>query len=164
MQKEIVLVDSNEKKELIFPKMLWTYHGERKKLVQIETRRKRLVSGDYCLASDPRGTLVERKGSLREIWNNTNTSDKKRFLSALDRLTKDSDHPILVMEGSPAVLLRPTNHVPEPWKAIDRLNLYLHERGIELLLLPTSTIAGRRAAGEWVLRRMLANKAGKCNG
>jgi hypothetical protein len=63
--------------------------------------------------------------------------------------------PILLLEGTPLESLRKTKHVLKPGAAIDALMRLLKEYGINLLLLPTSSSAQRRATGEWAARLLI---------
>lgn len=115
-----------------------------------------MKTGDYALLDHEKCCLVERKGSLREVAGNCLTKDGiRRFTSQIDRLKEEAEKPILLLEGSPIDLQRPTKYVPEPGLALDSFQRILFERQVPLVLLPSSTTTARRAVGEWVARLLI---------
>lgn len=102
------------------------------------------------------GTLIERKGSLREVAQNVLSNDRRRFLACIDRLAEAATRPVLFLEGDPASFARAADRDPSLRGALDELLLLLDERRIEFLLLPTKGISQRRIAAEWVARRLLS--------
>jgi ERCC4-type nuclease len=166
----LILVDTREKKPLLFPEHLTVLsdtqpaHTQATVTVRLHTERKRLETGDYLLASHPTTTIVERKGSVREVQTNClNRRDRARFVRCLERMRDAAVDPVLLLEGSPADLVKPlpANAYGQPGEspagpALDALFSLLHEYGIRLLLLPNSTVANRRAMGEIVARDLIA--------
>ena len=115
-----------------------------------------METGDYALQDHMDDVLIERKGSLREIAGYCLTKDgRRRVISQLDRLKEAAKKPILLLEGTPQELKTPTVHVPNPGLALDAFQRILLERDIPLLLLPSQTLAARRAMGEWVARLLI---------
>lgn len=159
-----VLADSREKNPLVFPTYLSIFGGgdptkapPDKARLRIITERTALQTADYALKDMPDGTLIERKGSLEEIFACCLTArDRSRFESQLDRLAAESKDPVLFLEGDPTHLRTSTKRSPHPDAAMDELLFLLRQRNIELLIAQTDTMARRRAAAELVLRRMLA--------
>lgn len=115
-----------------------------------------LTTGDYALQGYEDQVLVERKGGLREVAGNCLTVEgRRRFISQVDRLKAQAKHPYLMLEGSPTELQKPVANVPKPFLALDAIQRILLERGVPLLLLPSTTITARRAMGEWVARLLI---------
>lgn len=166
MQREYtLLVDDREKIPLLFPEhlvMLDPNHpATRRKTVTVALHvdKATLKTGDYLLSGFRQATIVERKRGLEEIATNClNPKDRKRFGACLERMYKGARQPVLLMEGTPDVLLKPSRYVEDPWCVIDEFQRLLITFGIQLHLMPTKTQAQRRAAGEWTAR-MLINGA-----
>lgn len=147
----IIIVDTREKRPMPLPAHLPT----RYRTYKVHVVREALPTGDYLLEGFRSGTLIERKGSLREVAQNVLSEDRRRFLACLDRLAEAS-RPVLFLEGCPASFARLADRDPTLRGAIDELLLLLDERRIELLMLPTKGAAQRRQAGEWIVRRLLS--------
>lgn len=159
-----VLVDSREKKPLPIPGMLSFLDDahpatrRRRQTVRIQSETRELKTGDYVLEGHEREVVVERKGAVSEILQNTLTKDRTRFVKALDRLASESTSPWVIMEGTPVDMVTPTRWCPDPHLACDSLQRLLLERSIGLILVPTKNVSQRRAAGEFVAR-LLVNGA-----
>tara|TARA_Y100001938_G_scaffold147441_1_gene228642 strand:+ start:154 stop:672 length:519 start_codon:yes stop_codon:yes gene_type:complete len=163
MKREFILVqDTREKKPLKFPgnirilddKTLPT--SKKTVLVRIRVVKQALETGDYLLQGFESCTMIERKGSLREIAQNCLTKkDRPRFVRCLERMRDACEDPVLLLEGTPLEMARVSKHVPEPAAAVDALMRLLNEYGIRLFLLPTQTVSHRRASGEWALRLLI---------
>lgn len=157
-----LIIDSREKKPLIFPANIRVLspssppHQAKTNLVRVHTKKEKLETGDYLLRGYDTVTMIERKGSLREVATNClNRNDRKRFIKCLVRMKDACSEPILLLEGTPLETLRKSRHVPEPGAAVDALMRLLTEYEINLLLLPTSSSAQRRATGEWAARLLI---------
>lgn len=157
-----IVQDTREKKPLLFPgnirvlddKTLPT--SKKSILVRVHTVRETLKTGDYLMKGFEGCTMIERKGSLREIAQNCLTKrDRPRFVECLKRMKDSCVDPVLLLEGTPLEMTRVTKHVPEPAVAVDALMRLLNEYGIRLFLLPTQTASHRRASGEWALRLLI---------
>lgn len=153
-----ILVDTREKNPLLFPHTLTVLDDtrlpseRRRRVIRLRTVKTAMQTGDYALEDEESRCLVERKGSLQEIAGNLLcATDRPRTIACLDRLRESSDRPVLFLEDRPS-------RVPDPDEplALDALNRALHERSIELLVLPTHSISSRRRAGEFVARLLLA--------
>jgi len=163
MKREFILVqDTREKKPLKFPgnirilddKTLPT--SKKTVLVRIKVVKKALETGDYLLQGFESCTMIERKGSLREIAQNCLTKkDRPRFVRCLERMKEACEDPVLMLEGTPLEMMKVSKYVPEPAAACDALMRLLNEYGIRLFLLPTQTTSHRRASGEWALRLLI---------
>jgi ERCC4-type nuclease len=157
-----IVQDTREKKPLLFPANIRVLDDKvlpsRRKsvLVRVHTVRETLKTGDYLLKGFEGCTMIERKGSLREIAQNCLTiRDRARFVDCLKRMRDSASDPVLLMEGTPLGMTKVTKHVPEPALAVDALMRLLQEYGIRLFLLPTQTASHRRASGEWALRLLI---------
>lgn len=164
MRKEWTIIqDTREKKPLKFPANLkvlddkYPPHKQRVTTIRIHTLVEKLEAGDYLLQGYEDNTIIERKGSLREIAKNClNEKDRVRFIKALVKLKNACDHPILMLEGTPLQMEKPCKNVPHPACAIDGLMRLIREYDIELILLPGTTYSHRRACANWVARLLIA--------
>ena len=164
MKKEWTIIqDTREKKPLKFPANLkvlddkYPPHKQRVTTIRIHTLVEKLEAGDYLLQGHEGNTIIERKGSLREIAKNClNEKDRVRFIKALVKLKNACDHPILMLEGTPLQMEKPCKNVPHPACAIDGLMRLIREYDIELILLPGTTYSHRRACANWVARLLIA--------
>ena len=163
MQRDWVIIqDTREKKPLLFPKTLamWdpatSADRPRNIRVNLHVIREKLDTADYALQGHDKSTLIERKGSLREITKNCfHFKDRQRFLDCIKRLRDSCDNPILLLEGTPTLMLKPTKEVPKPHFSVDALLRILMEYKIGFWFIPSTTIANRRAAGEWTARALI---------
>lgn len=164
MKKEWTIIqDTREKKPLKFPANLkvldnnFPAHKQRMVTIRLHTIANKLEAGDYLLQGYESNTIIERKGSLREIAKNClNKKDRIRFIKSLKKLRKACDHPILMLEGTPLQMERPCKNVPHPEAAIDGLMRLIREYNTELILLPGTTYSHRRACANWVARLLIA--------
>jgi len=163
MKKEWTIIqDTRERKPLRFPTNLKVLddkkppHKQRMVTVRLHTVEEKLEAGDYLLRGYEGNTIIERKGSLREIAKNClNEKDRVRFIKALVKLKDACKHPILMLEGTPLEMEKPCKNVPNPACAIDGLMRLLREYKIELILLPGKTYSHRRACANWVARLLI---------
>lgn len=150
LQREYtILIDKREKTPLVFPEWIVMPLAPYKQTeVRLKTKVVTLDAGDYVLEGEESLCGIERKGHITEISKNLLTKkDRPRFLKAFDKLRDDFQRPILLIEGSPTQLLRPGKYAPEPELALSHLMRESTIRGIEFLVLPSSTISTRRAVG-----------------
>lgn len=161
-----VEVDKNEQEPFTFPaQVVWTKPNGNRELCKIKTVRKRLLAGDYRLASHPTACGIERKKGIDELCSNLLTRDRARFNDAWRRFYSTFQHPVLVIEQclSSAGSL---NFSPPGLTASDAMASFWR-----LLLStpkPVTVIwAGRAASpttrlnlGEQLIRMMLALSAG----
>lgn len=150
------MVDTREQRPLPFPRFLHcaAHAGGGTRTVRVHTLRRALPEGDYLLEGYATGTIVERKGSLREVAQNCLTKDLDRFTSALSRLAEACERPVLLLEGSVADL-SPRNKGDDFRPGIDKLIRMTNERGISLMVLPAKTLDQRRHVGEWIARLLI---------
>jgi len=124
--------------------------------VRLHTVKDKLEAGDYLLQGHEDNTIIERKGSLREIAKNClNEKDRIRFIKSLKKLQSACTHPVLMLEGTPLEMERPCQNVPNPACAIDALMRLMREYKIEMILLPGKTYTHRRACAIWVARLLI---------
>lgn len=154
----VLLIDTREKKPLEVPATIAFAHPEdpaRVDVVRIHKQIKELKTGDYAIAGCEAARLIERKGGAREIVQNIMTGDVKRFTAALDRLASACALPLLFLEGHPSELLSDQPWAKDPYRGIDILMRMCDDRGITLEIIPCATMIQRRAAGEWLVRRLV---------
>jgi len=157
-----IIQDTREKKPLKFPANLkvlddsYPPHKQRMLTVRLHTVKDKLEAGDYLLQGHEDNTIIERKGSLREIAKNClNEKDRIRFIKSLKKLQSACTHPVLMLEGTPLEMERPCQNVPNPACAIDALMRLMREYKIEMILLPGKTYTHRRACAIWVARLLI---------
>lgn len=155
----VVQVDTREKRPLLFPKTVKLWFREKPKILTVETEKTKLDAGDYRLKDFPNLCVVERKGSIRELYKNFfNTTDSRRQASAFGRLSKDSRYPYLLVQAATSELLSQSKHVPEPEHLLQRLTATLANYGLHMLVVPrTNTSASRRITGTVALHLMLGH-------
>lgn len=155
-----VAVDTAEKKPWPFPKSLCF----RDTSIRVEVERVPLYAGDYQIAlggqSHTESTIVERKGSISELYKNVFTADRRRFLAALDKLVSSTKRPVIALNFKVTQVFTPTPLVREPEKVLDKLYEYAAERGIPIMWLPPTPIPIHN--GEVLLRWMLTQAALDC--
>ena len=159
----IIIQDTREKKPLKFPANLkvlndnFPPHKQRIVTIRLHTLQEKLEAGDYLLQGHESNTIIERKGSLREIAKNClNEKDRVRFIKSLQKLRDACDHPILMLEGTPLQMEKPCPNVVCPGAAVDALMRLIREYNTELILLPGKTYSHRRACANWVARLLIA--------
>ena len=159
-----IFQDDREKTPLIFPAdivMLDDTHlpcARKTCTVSLTVVKKRLQTGDYALKDFESRVLVERKKHLLELASNLLTpSGRERFVSACDRLRLECSHPILILEGSVAHLVRTARSQLDydPWLVVDALHRICLERRIQILYLPAATPEQRKSVGEEVARLLI---------
>ena len=161
-KKWVIIQDSREKKPLKFPANLMVLDDnfpaskQRMVTVRLHTVVEKMDAGDYLLQGYEGNTIIERKGSLREIAKNClNEKDRIRFIKSLKKLQNACTHPVLMLEGTPLEMERPCQNVPNPACAIDALMRLMREYKIEMILLPGKTYSHRRACANWVARLLI---------
>lgn len=126
--------------------------------VSLTVIKKRLQTGDYALEGFESKVLIERKKHIPELFANLLTpSGRERFVKACDRLRSECTHPILILEGTIAHLIRTARAQldVDPWLVIDALHRICLERNIQILYLPSVTPDQRRSVGEEVARLLI---------
>ena len=153
-----MFVDSREKRPLPIPAHVVfrnPTNPDLRETVRVHTQTKELKTGDYALAGCEAARLIERKGGVREVTQNVLTGDLKRFAAALDRLATACALPLLFIEGHPSELLSEQPWCKYPDAAMDTLMRMCDDRRITLEVVPCATMIQRRAAGEWLVRRLV---------
>lgn len=149
-------VDKQEKVPLPFPAFLTVSLRGRPCTIQLEQVRESLPTGDYLLSNYRDRTIIERKGSLREVAMNCLSRDRLRFLACLSRLRDECSDPVLLLEGTPLQILTLGRKDPRLLLGVDQLLQDLSAHGVEMMLLPSLNSTHRRACGEWAVRRLIA--------
>lgn len=158
----VILIDDREKLPLKFPPLLPSLqadvepHHERTTTLVIRTKSAHLKTGDYCLQGYESCCIIERKYNLRELQKNLlTTRGFRNFRAECQRLHDECRFPILLFEGALEDLLKPTIHVPEPWKVADALFDLTARYNIQLLGLRSSSVYQRQRTGEAAARLMI---------
>lgn len=164
MQTFTVLIDTREQKGLVFPEFMHvllptarSIKASSATVVQIKRRSATLDYGDYTIEGAEDRVLIERKRSHMEIRQNCLLTHRYKALKdemiAFQRLTQ---HPYLLAEGRRSMISAIKPEETSEAVAMDALCGLLVDYGVHLLILPMESIKQRRAAGEWILRLMLA--------
>lgn len=163
MREFVLLVDEREKRPLPIPEFItmWdpstSWERPSTHRVRIHKVSAHLKTADYALSGYENKCLVERKGSLTELHSNLLTSTgRRRFVAELKRLRSETEHPLLLLEGSPHTL-KAVSHPVNPDIVRDQLLTVLHEYGIAFHMIPTESPTARRAAGEWLVATLIAH-------
>ena len=162
-----ISVDSREKYEIEFPKVLPWYGGaDGVRLLQVKPKRRQMPAGDYAMHMQERKCLIERKGGVDELAKNLVGPDWDRQRRAFARLRDATEHPILLVDGGLPDLVRyklaspvDTRYggVPDIRVVIDRLMASCVEFGMQLWLTGgTKSPQYRRHLGDLVVRLLLA--------
>jgi len=148
-----VIVDSREKRPLLFPSHLkCTDISGVSRLLSVKVKVAPLQSGDYILEGYEKQVIVERKGTQRELYNNFFTGDKKRQGRAFARLAKSCVHPTLLLEMTPTQLLAASPHVPAPDRLFTCLCGAVSKFNFHLLWWPCNrSVPDRRRLGKCLL-------------
>jgi hypothetical protein len=154
-----VLIDTREKKTLLFPSWVDFRCDRTLKVhsIQVKTKRVIMPAGDYTLEGYDHLTILETKRSLRELHNNV-CSDWGREARALKRLSEACEYPYMVWEMTPSELFRKSPHVPDPQLVFDRWMQAIARFNLRLMFAGSGPGPGpRRKLGEQLIRLMLAH-------
>ena len=155
-RKQTILIDSREQLPLPFPGTV-VVDGTRYSLTgKVVTRHE----GDYALKGYEDCCIVERKYSARELLKNLfDPKDGKRQAKALTRLCSACELPVLVLEATPALLLRPSRGVKDPSGLPLGLVRMLHRfDNLHLVFAPTfGSARNRQLTGELVASLLIAS-------
>lgn len=150
-------MDDREKYPILFPANIRYYTSDcRPKLIAVTTKRKRLDVGDYALAVEPYGCVIERKGSVQELAGNFFTGDRRRAKSALMSLSGSVRTPVLLLDFSLADFYREAKNRPTPGIVVSEI-LRLARR-LNIIILSAGPCRGaniRRDLGAFVVHYML---------
>ena len=167
MKREVtIVVDDREKKPLAFPSTLIFLDPsklpthKKQTTLKINVEKARIKTADYLLKGDPTVGGIERKGSISEIAQNCLTTDgRRKFVDCLKRLKDNFKYPILLFEGEIHKVQSARIHIPgpkfNPGIAVDALMRLTLEYEVPIYLMPCTTIAQRRATGEWAARLLI---------
>jgi len=137
-----ILIDDREKTPLPFPPYILLHPNAP---IRIITRRSRLATGDYLLASHPAHGVIERKSGLDELTTNLTTSKRSTLLEAELVRMQGFLSPLFLIESSLS------NLVPSPNDTtLSHLTLLLLRHRIPLILTPATTPAARAACAHFV--------------
>ena len=154
-----IRIDTREKLPLVFPPFMpflrTTLVGDAQD-VELLTVPSKMPTADYCLVGYEDITLIERKGSLREIANNCLTDDRHRLRREFERLRYACLFPLVLVVGSMPGMLRDV-HVDRPYRALDALMRLLAEYRLPLLFQPGTSHRQRADVGRTVARILVNN-------
>ena len=154
MSEEIIVsIDSREKYPIPFPATI-RLDGH---VLQVKPVVQKRLVGDYGLACDPQGCVIERKASQRELLQNLFSPDQTRALRAFKRLADNAKHPVLLIEMYPAEFFATRDLEPgfDPEDIVYRLHAVAARFGFSLFMAGRST--DRRILGKHLLHMMCAH-------
>jgi ERCC4-type nuclease len=159
-----VQVDTREKYPMIFPAMIKITHPALQYgfiPIKVKVEKKRLDIGDYRLAEYPTKCVIERKASQLELFKNLMEShDSIRQAKAFRKLAT-VDYPVLLVEATPAELLRYRSSKPKiafPELIVSKMSLAVARYGFHLFFIPwrSRNTDTRRKVGTMLVHMMLA--------
>ena len=134
-----VEVDTRERIPIKFPATIRIVNPERpmeRLLIKVQTERTKLDYGDYRLKEYPECCVVERKAGQRELLKNIfNPKDAIRQAKSFRKLSQ-CQFPYVLIELSPATMLRHTEHVRDPEALFHKLSLVFVKYGFHVLWMP----------------------------
>ena len=161
--KVTVEVDTREQYPIRFPATIRVVHPERPRerlLVKVKTQKVALDCGDYRLAEYPTGCVVERKAGQRELWKNLfNPKDMVRQAKSFRKLAA-VECPYLLVELTPAEILRKNPYIPDTEALLSRLGTVIAKYGFQVLWIPWRTRRGtnrRLELGTFLVHLMLTH-------
>ena len=157
--------DNREVYRLIWPDFVYwrpCEYGETT-VFKVMPVKRHMKTADYYLKGHKRSCLIERKASVSELATNLFGTVRRRrnFLSCLDRMVDESDHPYLFLDMRWSDLWKDHDTHGRvisrcPFSLYDHLMQELFSRGIGVIGPQAArTINTRRQAGDWLLRVML---------
>jgi len=114
-----------------------------------------MKAGDYALQGFEHVCIIERKSGIGELANNTDESDRARFLRAFERLKKECAHPILLIEQTLTDLLAPHARIQNPGTVLDEVLSLTIDPTIPILSVRSGNPLQKRLAGELVARVLI---------
>lgn len=158
MKTLTVVIDSREKRPLVFPATLEVWTRNKAERVQVQTETAKLDAGDYLLKGFEDRAVVERKGSVRELAQNLLTRDQLRQGRAFRRLADACEHPYLFLHTTATSLLSANQYNSEPDRLVQKLAWALDKFGLHFILVPlTSSVASRRLVGTIALNLLVGH-------
>lgn len=170
-----LVVDNREKRPLPLPRVLKVLAGNAVPktrpqwiTLEVESTERRLEVADYVLEGNGGAlylgdgfgaAVVERKGSIRELYNNLYGGKPRiNFERLLARMNERFRHPTLVYDAGMPGLLKPNTafrlrgQVVEPAIVVDGLIRLCYAYGVGLQIVDGATKRKRELAGEYVVR------------
>ena len=114
---ECVIIDTREKKP-------WKFKQQRVQKVEF---------GDYTLSKGKTKVLIERKGSIYDLYGTMRPKNRKRFMDNMAKAVKKIDHVFLVLETSLGAVYFGVKESPVPSYVVVECLLELMELGIQVI-------------------------------
>ncbi len=122
-----VIVDTREKKP-------WTFKQQ---------TSKKLNVGDYTIQGGKTKVLIERKGSIYDLYATFRPKNRERFMRNMEQAVKKVDNVFLLLETSLAAVYRGVRENPVPPHVVIEHLLQLMEMGIRVLYTGGAKNSGR---------------------
>jgi ERCC4-type nuclease len=157
-QIQTILIDSREKRPLIFPKSVTIKTKGKRMGFELRTETATLDAGDYCLAEFPKVGGCERKAGQRELYENLLSRDKSRFHKAFDRFLETYSHPFLLIEQNPLTFIERWRNQAKyigSYDTFDALMTLSIRKPVPILWAETTATNTRRKLGGLVARTLI---------
>jgi hypothetical protein len=154
-------IDTREQVPMLFPTIVKIVHPELTYLtipIEVKTERIALDFGDYRLKEYPDLCVMERKATQLELYKNLNESnDRVRQAKSFRKLMSGCKFPYLLVEASPAELLRDDPRIKNPELVAHRLALAIAKYNFRALFIPWKSRSPdvRRKVGTLMVHLML---------
>ena len=152
--------DTREKYPVTFPDNILIPHPEistKNIMIKVLVEHTKLECGDYRIKEYPDCCVIERKGSILEIYKNMmDAIDSVRQAKSFRKLSA-VEYPYLMIEASPVETVTPTPELQCPELALHRLAVAAAKYGLHLLWLPLKRHdpSVRRKVGTMMVHLML---------
>lgn len=134
-----VEIDTREQYPIRFPAYMEIINPENitKRLkIKVVSKKIKLDTGDYRLAEYPNCCIIERKAGQRELNKNLfHFKDAVRQAKSFRRLAK-CEYPCILVEVTPAEILRANPHVQDTEALLHRLAFIFAKYGVHVLWIP----------------------------
>lgn len=155
-----IVVDSREQRPLLFPDSIdfYPFRDRHPHRVLVSTAKAKLDAGDYLLEGYEALAVVERKGSMSELYGNLFSSDFQRANDAFKRLSDACIYPYLLLDFSLSSIWTPAKYAPNAPRIMDALCWTVQQYGLRLWFGSQSKQpSSRRRLGEVVARVLFAH-------
>jgi len=126
-KRQCILVDTREKQP-------WAFKV---------TKRKTLLIGDYTIQGGTTKVLIERKGSIYDLYQTMRPRNRARFMENMQRAAESVDWVFLVLETSLASIYRGVRECPVPPHVVVDCLIELIGHGVNVIFTGGGKRTGR---------------------
>ncbi len=131
-----VLIDTREKRP-------WKFKNQ--KTIKVDF-------GDYSVLGGKTKVLIERKGSIYDLFGTFRPKNRERFMTNMDKAVKSVDHVFLILETSLAAIYTGIKESPVPPHIVVGGIVDIMEKGVQVIFTGGAKHSGRDFA-ERILQR-----------